>query len=475
ISLNKDDLIMCLITSVLVLFLIIYDNEYRPDAGLYHLPFTQIINESNIIIGLTNIHSRFGHTSIIQYLSAINYNFFNGINGILIPLASSIVFILIYFLIDLKKIINNKLEKFSLGEFFSLFVVIYIVYKANRYSEFGNDATSHIFLFYIVSSFLYAQNYNIKKINYFYYCSVFCFLNKVFLIFVFLIPAFMAIQNLKKIKKIFFSLPSLIILLWLIKNILISGCLIYPMKITCLKSLSWVDNDKIQAIELEAEAWAKAWPQNKNKNLNMKNFVVDFNWTKAWSEVHLKYILKIIIPYIILVFLIYIYITLYGNDFFKKNLHDKNKLFILFLISGLGILFFILKSPIYRYGYSYLVLLIYLFFIIFLNRINKDRIYKIFNFIFVIGIIVFLSKQFVRIYNYHDVRTYLPIHIFINSNNFNKKYETKKLSENYLFYRSVDECFYGLAPCTNNIRNWEHLRYKKFLIFNKIYLKKNNT
>ena len=154
ISLNRDELIMCIITSILVLFLIIYDNEYRPDAGLYHLPFTQILNESNIIIGLTNIHSRFGHTSIVQYLAAANYNFFNGINGILIPLASSISFILLYFLIDLRKIVSNKFKELSIGNFFSLIATIYIIYKINRYSEFGNDATAHIFLFYIISVFL---------------------------------------------------------------------------------------------------------------------------------------------------------------------------------------------------------------------------------------------------------------------------------------------------------------------------------
>ena len=46
-----------------------YSNEYRPDAGFYHIPYIQILNENKIILGLANIHSRFGHVSIIQYLS----------------------------------------------------------------------------------------------------------------------------------------------------------------------------------------------------------------------------------------------------------------------------------------------------------------------------------------------------------------------------------------------------------------------
>mgnify|MGYP007000308277 CR=1 len=72
IKLQKNDYFFILTASLLSFMIILYDNEYRPDAGLYHLPYTQILNEQNISIGLTNIHTRFGHISIIQYLSAFN-------------------------------------------------------------------------------------------------------------------------------------------------------------------------------------------------------------------------------------------------------------------------------------------------------------------------------------------------------------------------------------------------------------------
>ena len=57
------------------LLTISYDGTYRPDAGLYHLPYISILNENKIIIGLSNIHFEFGHVSILQYLSAIYNNF----------------------------------------------------------------------------------------------------------------------------------------------------------------------------------------------------------------------------------------------------------------------------------------------------------------------------------------------------------------------------------------------------------------
>ena len=49
---NKNDLIFLILSTIFVYFIIIYSTINRPDAGLYHLPFTQILNEHKIILGL---------------------------------------------------------------------------------------------------------------------------------------------------------------------------------------------------------------------------------------------------------------------------------------------------------------------------------------------------------------------------------------------------------------------------------------
>ena len=146
VSLSKKDLFFLFQSSLVCFLLILYDTEFRPDAGLYHIPFVQILNESNIIIGLSNLHERFGHISIIQYLSAINFNLFTDKIGIILPLASFCVFLYFYFFYDIYKLIKKK-EGFSYGKIFSLFIIIYITYKINRYGEFGNDAPAHLFIF----------------------------------------------------------------------------------------------------------------------------------------------------------------------------------------------------------------------------------------------------------------------------------------------------------------------------------------
>jgi hypothetical protein len=64
--LNKKNINFLLVSSFVTFLLIIYSDVNRPDAGLYHLPYTSIVNENKIIFGLSNIHFRFGHVSILQ-------------------------------------------------------------------------------------------------------------------------------------------------------------------------------------------------------------------------------------------------------------------------------------------------------------------------------------------------------------------------------------------------------------------------
>ena len=63
-KINKNFLFKTLIISSISLILIAYSTVYRPDAWLYHLPYSKIINEHKIILGAANIHERFSHISI---------------------------------------------------------------------------------------------------------------------------------------------------------------------------------------------------------------------------------------------------------------------------------------------------------------------------------------------------------------------------------------------------------------------------
>ena len=133
-----------MISSSLILLLINESNTYRPDAGLYHLPYINILNNEKIIFGLSNLHFRFGHISIIQYLSAVSNNLLFGINGIVFAPAIIAVAVIINFTsILLKKI---KTSEFDIHFYFLFGIFIFIFYKMNRYIIWS-DAPSHFYFF----------------------------------------------------------------------------------------------------------------------------------------------------------------------------------------------------------------------------------------------------------------------------------------------------------------------------------------
>ena len=476
VNLTKKDYFFIAISSIICFLIILYDYEYRPDAGLYHIPYTHILNESKIIVGLANLHSRFGHISIFQYLAAFNVNIITKEPGILIPLASIISFLYIYFFNDILKLLKKK-ESFSFGKIFSLLIIIYISYKINRYSEFGNDAPAHLFLFYIVSRFIYLKDYSLKNTNLIYFYCVFAFLSKIFFIFIFLITFHIFSKNIKNFKGLLISFPTLVLFLWILKNILISGCLIFPMENSCFPSLKWTNMEFVKHAELEGEAWSKAWPQNYNSELHMKEFVEDFNWVKAWSSIHLKYIIKILSPFIIIMVSIFMFLN-FRNKFRPDNksiVLDDKKYLTLMTVATLGVLSFFLIYPIYRYGYSYIILFLFLVSTKIFRIINEGKFLKISKIMFSICLVSLISKQLLRIYNHSEQRNYIPSYIFVGQETLTNLMRLNKFEiiniDNYTVYYSNNECYYSLAPCTSYKQNTINLRHEKKFTYNILYNK----
>ena len=115
----KIKIIKVLITTSIISFLLIcLSNINRPDAGLYHLPYTSLINDNKIIIGASNIHFRFGHISSLQYLNASYYNQFLPLEFITMPMANIASFF--YFFVISKFL--SSLKSDNINKTFILFL-----------------------------------------------------------------------------------------------------------------------------------------------------------------------------------------------------------------------------------------------------------------------------------------------------------------------------------------------------------------
>ena len=88
-----------------------------------------------------------------------------------------------------------------------------------------------------------------------------------------------------KIRKFIFNKEILIILIfslsYSIKNILISGCLIYPLEITCVEILQWNSKEIASNLSLGAEIVNKSFNTYKG-NLLPIEYIKNFNWIENW-------------------------------------------------------------------------------------------------------------------------------------------------------------------------------------------------
>ena len=470
LNFNKKSLVFLLISSFITFLLLFKSNVNRPDAGLYHLPYISILNENKIIFGLSNIHSRFSHVSIMQYLSAMNNNSLFLANGVIIPLASIVSFFYIYFFRDVWKVLKKK-EYLNISKCFSLFILIYISYKITRYSSFGNDAVAHLSYFYLISCIL-KDNLNKINFNKILLISVFIFINKPMLGLVFLIPlTVLLIKKDFKLIKVFnpiFSLPSLFLFLWLTKNIIISGCAIFPIKVTCIEKLSWTNIEQITDNQIQGEAWSKGWPDRINTSISMKEFTKNLNWVQAWSGKHMKYILNLIIPFIIILLFItcYIKIKIKIKNYEVKKDKDLNvRIFLSLIVSLIGVFSFFILFPIYRYGYSYIVTLICLFCILLIkDKIKIQKNIFIFKYFFIFSIILITAKQVQKLYVNIDSNTWPNIYTLDLNKMISKKKEIE-IENNFFYYyaESGDNlCMYSKSPCTSYLVNGNIKHIKKY-------------
>jgi hypothetical protein len=442
-----------LIFSVFFVFLISFDNINRPDGGLYHLPYISALNENKIIIGLANLHFRFGHTSILQYFEAGFNNIIFKEIGILIPKSILFFSICLYFLKEFQLNLKSKKVFFSILSFLIFFQIFY---DMNRYSYQGNDVPAHLIILFV--SYFFLRN-DISKYNNFFLISIIClfaFQIKSTSIVMLLLPLAIIILN-KKIDFLYKSKNIIIIIFtisWLVKNVLISGCFIFPIKQTCLNSLYWnsslvpSENDVFKVSE-ENEAWAKGWPDRKDKSLNYENFIKS-NWIKIWYKSHgQNVVLKKIIPLILIILIIYLLVrNELKNNEENKFIYKKN--FILFSTLFLGTILWFFKFPTYRYGSSYVIgsIIFSQFYLFKCSNINENlkKILKIL--IFLTLTVVFLKY----LTKYENSKNVWP-NIYSFETNAQKPLEFEKIyKDNKLLYYHTGGgkvCMYSPSPCTN--------------------------
>ncbi len=463
---NKSQISILVIVVTLFSIILVYaSNINRPDAGLYHIPFISILHENKIILGLTNLHHRFGHISIMQYISGIYHSHFFKIEFFVLPLASIFGFFFYYLIQYFLKNYNT----YDLKKIFTFIISIFSFYSFNRYSNYGNDAPAHMFFFLIFIYFININNFKqISMIDFFKISifSIFCLLNKNFMILTLIIPIVFLVAIMKKIsfknilldKKIIFCI--VFIISWALKNILISGCIVYPLSNSCFNSLKYTNTEETKLVAIEGESWAKDIVNYKNSELNNEEYINNFNWIDTWRKNHFLIITEKFSPLIIFL-IIYLILTIGFNKIklIKKRKKKINKTNVLIcIITSTFVLIWFVKFPLYRFGMSFLAISLISFFCIIIDVFNNKQTNRFINnmnvFFLSFAVLGFLGKNIHRINNFDiNYNNYPWPKIYtLSDKEINFPKEPSAIindNNNLLYYFSQNECMYTKSPCSN--------------------------
>ena len=148
------------------------------------------------------------------------------------------------------------------------------------------------------------------------------------------------------------------------------------------------------------------------------------------------------------------------------NLNINNNFKTLFLVSIFGTLLFLVKFPLYRYGYSYLITSLILLILYFSRKFEIEKLTRISKFVFLICLISIVGKQILRYTkNYNSEFLWPRIYSFET----NKKIETKEFTylKDFKIYLAKDVCMYSKAPCTNySLKEVNLLKRKNYYFVN---------
>ena len=142
------------------------------------------------------------------------------------------------------------------------------------------------------------------------------------------------------------------IILWLIKNIIISGCLVFP-SFTCF-NLSWSPGvDEIETYSKVVKGFARD-TRERLKYLDFEHTIYTFNWFIPWFKdyaLNTAFIQTFFIITISLIFItIFKFISLFNVEFFKKK-----KLYLLYTTIFIPSIYIWFQAPEIRFGWGLII------------------------------------------------------------------------------------------------------------------------
>jgi len=335
------------ITSVVILSFMFSFYAGVSDDFLYH--YDTIKNYKNYKIFEISHHRMISYNSNWLFLNSIfSIDFFY---SSFFVLSSLIYGILIYDTYNLY--INSfKNKNFYVG-IISFYILIFFLGVLNKYKDFGTDTPGAIVSFYILLIIIYSifdkkiknnNNILVLILPLVFFAFVIKITNSLIFFYLFLLISKI---DFRTVNYKFIFIILIFPLLWFFQNYNISGCLIWPIEITCFSNNESAVNEFYLI-----ESFAKG---DINTQINTNGF----NWIYIWLENHSKKLIETYLIFTLVILLPVIYTFLRNNENRSLLLRSYNNLFKnsyfipLFLIIIFSNLIWFFYAPAYRFGVFY--------------------------------------------------------------------------------------------------------------------------
>lgn len=214
------------------------------DTGLYHAQSIRWIEEYGVVPGLANLHNRFGYNSAAFALCAL----FGGAGLTAEPMhcvPGFFALLCAFRCLQLKSVLLGK-RKVCLSDFLYIGCIFYLVSVFRELVSPASDYFAMLILFW--AAMCWVEQLEQKQKNLTPFCllalvlvwAVSVKLSTAVLLLLVLYPAVLLLRQ-KRWKEIglYLGLGVLIVLPWLIRNVLISGWLLYPFTLFDVFEVDW--------------------------------------------------------------------------------------------------------------------------------------------------------------------------------------------------------------------------------------------
>ena len=358
------------------------------DTYLYHAQSIAWIEKFGLVKGLANLHNRFGYNSAFMCLQAL---FSFGFTGKSLHQLNGFICLFMTLFITEKGLLK-KLKDPGAENILALSAVFYMIFMAGSISSPGSDMMTMQMLMYVLIKWTDLCHRGVRNGALFGCLAMMTlFISTLklsaapfFLLAVY--PVFLLIREkrAKDIIKYFFS-GLLIFLPFLIRNVLVSGYLLYPMESIDIFNVDWKVPEHVSRLDrAEISAFGKAIQ-------GMEGDISLTGWVQIWFR-NLESVPRLV--FCIAVFCGLLYVLIILRCVTGREACEKRELFTAF-VSGLSLVYWFLGSPNMRYGIALILIFSALVFGTY-TRIEGRRAYMLFLAACMIFMILSYSDEYTR-------------------------------------------------------------------------------